>query len=439
MQKPKILLATMGSLGDLHPFIAIALALQLRGFHPVIAVSEDHAVKCRAAGLESISILPSVEAVMAYTGLDADELIKRLIEDQSFVLEKVVFPPLVAIAATLDEAAAGAVAIVGSMLTLAAPIIAEKHRIPFIAAVLQPMALFSAFDPPQTPDFFRIMKDGPTGALGIGWNRFIYRILCRELRRRYAPRIDAVRATHGLAPSNTAILLDPGNPPALTLGCYSAAFAPAPPDAPVPTALVGFPMFDSGSGLPETLDDELAAFLNAGPPPLVFTLGSAIVHAAGNFYVHAAQAAARLGTRAVLLTGQPDGEMRSSRDVLVRAYATHSGLFPRAAVIIHHGGVGTTGQALRAGRPQLVVPHMTDQFDNARRIQRLGVGESLVAKRFTPDRAQAKLFRLLEHKEYQTQAARIGAIVQTETGAQTAAFAIKEAIARHGGLREIGS
>jgi rhamnosyltransferase subunit B len=114
-------------------------------------------------------------------------------------------------------------------------------------------------------------------------------------------------------------------------------------------------------------------------------------------------------------------------------------LFPRAAVIIHHGGVGTTGQALRAGRPQLVVPHMLDQFDNARRIARLGVGASLTAKRFTPDRARAKLSRLLEHKPYQTQAARIGAIVQTETGAQTAALAIEEAIARHGGLRDIGS
>jgi rhamnosyltransferase subunit B len=127
MQKPKILLATIGSLGDLHPFIAIALALQLRGFHPVIAVSEDHAAKCRAAGLETIAIMPGIETLMAHTGLAADEIIKRLIADQSFLLEKIVFPPLAATAVTLDEAAAGAVAIVGSMLTFAAPIIAEKH------------------------------------------------------------------------------------------------------------------------------------------------------------------------------------------------------------------------------------------------------------------------------------------------------------------------
>jgi rhamnosyltransferase subunit B len=439
MQKPKILLATIGSLGDLHPFIAIALALQQRGFHPVIAVSEDHAAKCRAAGLETISIMPSFEAVIAHTGLAADEIIKRLMEDQSFVLEKIVFPPLAAIAALLDEAAAGAVAIVGSMLTLAAPIIAEKHRIPFIAAVLQPMAMFSACDPPQTPDFFRIMKAGPTGALGTGWNRFIYGVLHRAFRHRYAARIDAVRATHGLAPSNTAILLDHEHPPALTLGCYSPAFAPAPPDAPAHTAMVGFPVFDSGGGLPEALDHGLEAFLNAGPAPLVFTLGSAIVYAAGDFYVHAAQAAARLGMRAVLLTGQPDGERRSSGDVLVRAYVPHSALFPRAAAIIHHGGVGTTGQALRAGRPQLVVPHMLDQFDNARRIQRIGVGDRLAAKRLTPDRVQAKLTRLLAHKAYQAQAARIGAIVQSETGAQTAALAIEEAIARHGRVPEICS
>ena len=93
---------------------------------------------------------------------------------------------------------------------------------------------------------------------------------------------------------------------------------------------------------PAPVHRHLEAFLNAGPAPLVFTLGSVVVHAAGRFYVQAAQTAARLGMRAVLLTGQPDGGMCSSGDILVRAYAPHSALFPRAAVIIHHGVVGTT-------------------------------------------------------------------------------------------------
>ena len=187
-------------------------------------------------------------------------------------------------------------------------------------------------------------------------------------------------------------------------------------------------MFDSESGAAAPPDEELARFLAAGPPPLVFTLGSFAVHAPGNFYAEAAEAARQLGQRAVLLTGS-GSTLRSDDQILVRAYAPHSALFSHASAIIHHGGIGTIGQALRAGKPQLVVPHMGDQSDNAERIRRMGLGSVLTARRFTTDRASPRIAALIDpNRPYIAEAARIGAIVAAEQGARDAALAIEKVI-----------
>ncbi len=157
----------------------------------------------------------------------------------------------------------------------------------------------------------------------------------------------------------------------------------------------------------------------------MFTLGSFAVYAPGDFYEEAAATARRLGARAVLLTGERT-RLRSEGDILVRAYAPHSLLFPRAAVIVHHGGIGTTGQALRAGKPQLVVPHMGDQADNAHRVRKMGAGLILKAQHFTARRAAPMIASLLEKAQYRAEAERIGALIRPENGAEAAAIAIEK-------------
>ena len=422
----KIVLTTVGTLGDLHPFIAIGLALKRRGYHPVLAVAEDHVAKTRAAGLDAVAVLPSFDVIWRTMGLSEDDAVKRVMADQIYLLEQVVLPWLESSTAALDAAVADASALVGSLFVFGAPIIAEKRKVPLVSIILQPMALLSAHAPPQTPDFW-MLRRAPGGIIGVRWNRMAYALLRKILRRRYGGKIDAVRATHGLAPARDPSMFDVSKESALTLCCYSPLFGPLQKDAPAGTEVVGFPVFDSQSGDLDTPDPELEAFLAVGPPPLVFTLGSFAVYAPGDFYKEAAAVARKLGLRAVLLTGEKTA-LRSDGDVLVRAYAPHSTLFPRAAAIIHHGGIGTTGQALRAGKPQLVVPHMGDQADNAHRIKKMGVGRKLVARRFTAGRAAPIIASLLNDDRYRAEAERVGAVITRENGAEAAAIAIEKLI-----------
>jgi UDP:flavonoid glycosyltransferase YjiC (YdhE family) len=175
------------------------------------------------------------------------------------------------------------------------------------------------------------------------------------------------------------------------------------------------------------MPDGLAHFLDDGPAPVVFTLGTSAVGAAGRFYHESAEAARRLGVRAVLLVGtdpanRPSGGLPPG--VIAVEYAPHAELFPRAAVVVHQGGVGTTGQALKAGRPTLVVPYAHDQPDNAWRVTRLGVARTLYPKRYTAKRVERELVALLGDSAYGRRAAEVAAVVRSEDGVATACDAM---------------
>ena len=425
----RIVLATIGTLGDLHPFVAVALALRADGHDPVLAVPADHLAKVRAAGIEALEAFPAFETIRLRTGLPEAEAVARVMTDQRFLLEQVLIPCIASSAAALAPVVRGADAVVGSLFALAAPIVAEACGVPMIPALLQPMILFSALESPHTPDF-RLLRARP-GRTGAAWNRLLYRTVRAVLRHRYAGAVDAVRAGFGLAPSPDAILMDHGAAH-LLLCLWSEAFAPLPRDAPAPARTTGFPVFDSENGAPEPLDPALARFLAAGDPPLVFTLGSFAVYAPGRFYAEAAAIARALGRRAVLLTGDAAPPPGADDTILPCRYAPHSQLFPRAAAVVHHGGIGTTAQALRAGVPQLVVPHMGDQHDNAYRIERLGVGRIVPARCFTAGHAAPELSALLDGPA-RRRAQQVGRRLAAEDGATMAAAAIARVVDRHRG------
>lgn len=169
------------------------------------------------------------------------------------------------------------------------------------------------------------------------------------------------------------------------LGCWPAWFAPLQPDWPAQLRLVGFPDFDRAATQP--LDRDLARWLDDGPPPVVFTHGSANVQGT-RFFRESVAVCERLGVRGVLVTAK----LGDARDVLpgnVRheTYVPFSLLLPRAAALVSHGGIGTVGQGLLAGTPQLVVAIAHDHHDNGSRLEDLGVGALLDFGRYDVVRA----------------------------------------------------
>jgi UDP:flavonoid glycosyltransferase YjiC (YdhE family) len=246
------------------------------------------------------------------------------------------------------------------------------------------------------------------------------RLVRRQTAKWLAP-VSALRVRHGLPPAGNP-LFEAQYSPHLNLGLYSRVMASPQPDWPPQMRTTGFVFYNGPAALPP----ELEAFLAAGPAPVVFTLGSSAVAAAGRFYHESAEAAARAGVRAVLLTGgfASNVPSRVPDGVLLVDRAPHQLLFPRARAVVHQGGAGTTGQALRAGCPMIVVPHGHDQPDNAFRVTRLGVARTLFPGRYTAASVAAELGPLLDDPSYHARAQATAAIVRQEGGADGAADAI---------------
>ncbi len=414
----RIVLTTIGTLGDLHPYVALARELAVRGHRPVIATHSIYQARVEEAGLEFRPVRPDLTEFG-----DLPTVMRRAMDPDrgsEYVARHMVLPFVRQSYEDLSDACAGADAIVGHMLTFAAPIVAEKFGIPRVHTMLQPMTLFSSYDPPRVPAFSAIPW---TYRLGPGvWN--VLWKMARLATRHWARSVDEARAAAGLPPSPAHPLID-GYSPLLNLALFSPVFAPPQPDWPANTIATGFPLYDrdeKGGGMSAALE----AFLNAGSAPVVFTLGSSGVWDAGEFFGSAAAAARALGVRAVLLTGPDTGNLPASLPdgVVAVDYAPHSELFARAAAIVHQGGIGTTGQALRSGRPSLIVPFSHDQPDNAWRCSHLGVARILGRKAASAGAMQRELGLLMSDDGMRARAASVGEQVRAEHGTSTAVDAI---------------
>ena len=415
----RIVLCTAGSLGDLHPFIALGLALKARGVQAEIATSVEYGAKVEAEGLVFHRVGPGVERLSADLGMDLAGLTEAIAKSDRFLFEKVMLPYLEDWTREVEVVARGSAAVVGATFAAGAWMAAELAGVPYVSAALQPTVVFSAFDPPFLPRAPWLKP--ASGGAQLWLNRMTVR-LARASTAHWTKPINRVRAPLGLAPSDANLLFDGAANADLALGLYSPLLSGVQPDAPPGFAVTGYAAYDSEAGGASVMPRELERFLAEGPEPVVFTLGSAAVHIPGDFYRESLKAARRIGRRAVLLVG-PDGDLSvaDGRDAIAVPYAPFSSLFPRAAAVVHQGGVGTTQQALRAGRPQLVVPHLGDQFDNGARVARLGAGATLARGRYRAERVAEWLERLLGDATVVETAKRLGVVAMREDGAGVAA------------------
>jgi UDP:flavonoid glycosyltransferase YjiC (YdhE family) len=259
-------------------------------------------------------------------------------------------------------------------MDLASRIIGEKFGAPVASVIFAPSLLWSIHESPR----FKGAMLGPGVPRWLKWLQFrisdllfVRPILGGELNR--------LRGELGLPPVRrifTQWLFQSD----MVLGLFPDWFGRPQPDWPERTRLVGFPLWDSHAE--SALSGGLLEFLEAGPPPIAFTPGSAnrVAHA---FFEAAVEACERLGQRGILLT-KYDHQLPSRMPPAVRhfGFVPLSKLLPRAAALVHHGGIGTCAQGLAAGVPQVVQPMSYDQFDNSLRLLNLGVAKEIAVQKF---------------------------------------------------------
>jgi rhamnosyltransferase subunit B len=377
----QILLHPVGSHGDVHPFIGIGKALLARGHSVSLVTLDTYQPLAERNGFG-----------FASTGTDED--FRRAMDDPDlwkpmkglrvlFQNEHVVRLLRQGYGKIVELAGAGDTVVVAGTLGFAARTAHETHGIPLVTFHLQPATPYSVDSPPVYPS-----------ARPARWPRWARRAFYRFgdfLGDRWiGTELNKFRAELGLPPARR-VLGQWMHSPQRVIGLFPKWFGTA-SDWPPQMVQTGFVRYDQDE---KPVHPELELFLSTGEPPIVFSFGSAMIH--GRPYFEAAvEACNRLNRRGLILARGGEQIPPNLPSIVAHFdYAPFSRVFPRAAAVVHHGGVGTTAQALAAGVPQLVVPLSFDQPDNADRVVKLGCGRTIPSRKFTPRRATRILRDLL--------------------------------------------
>jgi UDP:flavonoid glycosyltransferase YjiC (YdhE family) len=413
----RIVLNTFGSFGDIHPYMALALELQRRGHAPVIATMEIYREKIEGAGLNFFPVRPNIPQPQ-----DQDsDLIEKIMEPKTgsrFLTEELIFPAVRDSYHDLLRAVQGADLLVTHPAAPAGPLVGRKTGMTWISTVLAPLSFFSAYDPPVAP-FWQ-------------WTRHFKLLGRRFMRRSLDFMMSSYKAKAVTQFRDELGLSDTGNPmfegqhsPTLVLALFSRVFAQPQPDWPKQAEVTGFCFYDGHHAT--SMADDLVRFLDDGPPPLVFTLGSSAVWVARDFFAESIEAAKRLGRRAVLLVGDQRNRPATLPDGIIAVdYAPYQKLLPRASVVVHHGGVGTTSHGLLAGVPTLIVPFAFDQSDNAEHARRLGTSRTVYRQNYRAAKVAKELCELLERLDYARNAIEVSKQLKQENGPARAADLIEQ-------------
>ncbi len=417
----RVVLVTLGSWGDVLPYLAIALGLRERGHQVVLATSACYRAKVEALGVGYRSVRPDSDWV-------ADPARMRRRSHPGLGLIRVAREWLLpALPETYEDTAAAAegadVLVSHPLAAYAARLVAEKKRVPWVSTMLVPLGFFSVYDGTKLP--LPAALSAPFHWLGPQLRSSMLWFGARATRFLAKPWY-CLRTELNLPPATDGNPLSDSHSPDLVLALFSKLLADKQPDWPPQTVVTGFPFSPraGGTGLPP----ELARFLDSGPPPMVFTLGTAVGSDAGRFYETSLAATRALGYRAVFVGSGVQERLATGAEAITLDYAPYAELFPRAAVVVHHGGIGTTGLAMRAGRPMLVMPRAWDQPDNAARAAHLGVARVLPRRRYTAARVASELRHLLGDA-YRQRALAVRDQLRPEDGVRAACEAIEARLA----------
>jgi UDP:flavonoid glycosyltransferase YjiC (YdhE family) len=376
------ILATMGTDGDVFPYVGLGAKLRARGHQVTLAAPEPYRGLAADLGLALEPLVTAEEA-------------RRMLADPDLWHPLRSGPMMARWGAGMlprqYELLAGLAARPGSVLVanpgvLAARVVQDKRTCPMATLLLQPGLFPSTSAPPEMPAGLTLPRGMPRPIGRLYWaavDAAGWLLAGRPLNR--------LRAALGLGPVRR--LFQWWLSEELVIGLFPPWYAAPQPDWPAQVRLAGFSRYDGDRG--GELADDVRSFCQAGPPPVAFTFGTGMTHGTALFRA-AAVACRLLGARGLLLTKYPH-QVPASLPPGVRhcAFAPFRHLFPLCAAVVHHGGVGTTAKALAAGAAQVILPLAWDQPDNARRLEVLGVGATLGPRQRTAGHLARALLRLM--------------------------------------------
>ena len=397
----RIVVATWGSLGDLHPYLSIAVELKRRGHQVLVAANAPYKTKVEALGLEFAALGPEVPE-----GAQARRIIEQAMHPwrgSQWLFQEFLDPYSRHSFDELEAACQNADFLLAHAIVLAAPLVAQRQSLKWATGVLSPISFWSPHDAPVCPLPFdaRTPSQGQAGAL---WNR-ISKPLARASTRSWFRGFDALRAEMGLSmqPHPLFDLMFSS----WTLALFTRQLGEPQPDWPPGTIQCGAPVLEQPQVLAQVLGGDWLSWMDEGEAPVVWTLGSTAVHIARDFWRHAFHAGREMfrsrGLRSLFLCGSGDYwrlPQPARNWGLATDYAPFEALFPRARIVVHQGGVGTTQGAMKSGVPQLIVPWAQDQPDNAARIVARGLGLSLRRMRFNAQSASQALSQLADEPRF---------------------------------------
>ena len=386
-----LLFTALGSYGDVLPMVGLAQAMIGRGHQATVLANPYFQPIIEASGVGHVS-LGTAEMYLELT--KSPDLWHPVRGPISVMRSTCDYLPEL-YRAVDEHAVPGETLLVAHCLDFASRTHQDKHGTAVASVHFAPICLQSAHQSPQM--FGMLMQDWVPSWL----RRAQFWLANRLCDRLLGPSVNALRHELGLQPVRD-IMNQWVFSPQLILSLFPDWFAPLQPDWPAQTTATGFPLWDQATD--EHLPAEVEDFLKAGEPPLVFAPGSAMTEGR-EFFEAAVDACGRLGRRGILCTKYRE-QLPEPLPEGIRCFGfvPFSQLLPRAAALVHHGGIGTCGQGLAAGLPQLVMPMAYDQLDNATRLQRLGVAKIVRRKRFRGPKVASLLGELLGDEQVKQRA-----------------------------------
>jgi UDP:flavonoid glycosyltransferase YjiC (YdhE family) len=387
----------------------MALALKSRGDEVTIATHAHYRENVERMGIRFLPIKPSQEDLGP-----EENWVKQANNIQTgleFIIKNLMLPYLEESFAALESEVKQSDLVISHVLCFAAPLAAEKHGVPWISSVLQPGSFLSAYDLPRFGQALYLEK---LKFLGPNFFKLLIPVVSIATNRWFEP-LHAFRKKIGLQPSKKNPMVE-GFSPFGNLVLFPKEFAAPQIDWPQKSMQVPFPIFDKEDR--SDISTPLKKFLEEGTPPVVFTLGTAIIRTKNSFFADAYAAVERLRCRAVFLVGKealgvPPAAFKNPK-ILISSYEPFSLLFSRCAAIVHQCGIGTTAQAIRSGRPQVLVPFAHDQPDNARRVVAKGLGQEIPLGGLSEKSLHSSLLSVLKDKNLAKNAAEFGKLIRKQ-------------------------